>query len=501
MLQFAALVAALVTALVATSVTARAADLTTWTDTALAPYLAEQLTAHPRFRGETVVFVALESGRPAPVTNELALALRDRIVDAVIDRPGITIGWQTRPAGRGDAADSDCSRDRIHYFVGIEVVRLIDRRHRVTMRVLDAEEQSWVTGTAKSWEGRLTTGQRRAFEKPRHDEFFRGERDVPFTVDQTDMLATHLAHNLACALLQQVQGEYVIARKPQPDPALPLAGTIELVSNNLAGNAALRIATSSAPANSVLTGKAHRIVGDLYQYWATLVPADGSTPLPAVSASAYVRVDVPAAAPASTTVATPRIPTPLDAPRTDVARNHALLAPVRILEPRQRRSCYRAGSYEWKQRLVNADHEIQRGECFVLATRAHRNSTIFLLNFQVNDGLVALSSGRCGQSSTAVAARAGEELVFPSAGDPRPSASTWQGQQGVESFYAIAVTDEEARRDVAGLIDRLPSRCTLSPVDGLSGSALRQWLADFDRSLQRLQNRVDWQAVRIRHSL
>jgi hypothetical protein len=137
----------------------------------------------------------------------------------------------------------------------------------------------------------------------------------------------------------------------------------------------------------------------------------------------------------------------------------------------------------------------------VLATRAHRDATIFLLNFQVNNGLVALSSGRCGRSSTGLAARAGEELVFPTLDDPRPSASTWQGRRGVESFYAIAVGDEDARRDMAVLIDRLPSRCTLSPVDGLSGNALRQWLAEFDSSLRRLQDRVDWQAVRIRHSL
>ena len=37
-----------------------------------------------------MVFVALDNGAPAPVTNALVLALRDRLVNTLIDQPGIT---------------------------------------------------------------------------------------------------------------------------------------------------------------------------------------------------------------------------------------------------------------------------------------------------------------------------------------------------------------------------------------------------------------------------
>ena len=50
----------------------RSTDLATWTEGELIPYIESQLTEHPRFKGETVVFVALADGVPAPVTNALA---------------------------------------------------------------------------------------------------------------------------------------------------------------------------------------------------------------------------------------------------------------------------------------------------------------------------------------------------------------------------------------------------------------------------------------------
>jgi len=471
----------------------RPTTLTGWMDRELVPYLADQLAEHPRFEGETVVFVAFDDGAPAPSTNALVLALRDRLIDTLDDTPGIVIGWQT---GRGGAqwnvGDIDCTRDAVHYYIGLEVAPLLDGRHRVNMRVLDAEDQSWVAGTGKTWEGRLTSAQRRAFEQALTDEYFRGERDVPFSATQTDMLAAHLAHELACKLLRQTDGEYVIAAAESAvaSAATPLAGTIELVGNNLAGTPSLQISSRTDSANAILEGKAHHIDGDLYQYWVTVTPGSDRPRLPTISASAYVRVSVAAAKRVTARDAVAQV-----APRA----NAALLAPIRVLEPRQRRACYQGGSSRWRQQLVTADFTVRRGECFLLQTHANRNATVFLLNYQVSRGLVRLSGDQCGPATRTITALAGERLQFPATGDRRPSASAWQGTQGVESFYVVAVSDPEAAREVDMLIDRLPSRCTLSAADGLHGSELRDWLHTFGAVVDRWQNRVDWQAVRVEH--
>lgn len=482
----------------------RSTDLASWTERELTPYIESQLTEHPRFKGETVVFVALDDGVPAPVTNGLVLAIRDRIVSAVVDKPGISIGWQPE----FDLKDRiDCTRDAAHYFIGLETTRLIDGRYRVTMRVLDVEDQGWVTGSGMTWEGRLTSAQKRAFDQSLTDEYFRGRRDAPYDASQTDVLAARLAHDLACALVRQVAGEYVIAAAPTGDSPLP--GTIELVRNNLAGNPALLVSTNDSDANAILEGKAHHITGDLYQYWVTVTANGGTTQLPAVSASTYVRL--PAVASVNTQAASARAPTParvtpapeprVDIPVAALPPANGLLMPISVLEPRQRRACYRGGSEQWKEQLVTADFRVARGECFLLQTRAGRDAAVFLLNYQVRHGLVRLSDSRCSNAPTRYRLNAGEPLQFPAPGDARPSASAWQGQRGIESFYAVAVTEPSLAREVGALIGRLPARCTLSARDGLTGSRLDDWLEDFGSLVERGSSSIDWQAVRIEHVL
>ncbi|MFW2403696.1 MAG: hypothetical protein ACN4GT_02940 [Gammaproteobacteria bacterium] len=479
----------------------RSTDLADWTEGDLIPYIESQLTSHPRFKGETVVFVALDDGAPAPVTNGLVLAIRDRIVSTVADKPGISIGWHPEYDIKGRV---DCTRDAAHYFIGFETTRLIDGRYRVTMRVLDVEDQSWVTGSGMTWEGRLTSAQKRAFEQSLTDEYFRGQREAPFDASQTDVLAARLAHDLSCALVRQVAGEYVIASSLTDDATLP--GTIELVRNNLGGNPALLVATSKDEANAVLEGKAHHITGDLYQYWVTVNSYGENNQLPAVTASAYVRLPAVSSAKVAVDPRRPSRVTPapeqrIKAPAATWPRAGGLLAPISVLEPRQRRACYRAGSEQWKEQLVMADYRVGRGECFLLQTRVDRDAAVFLLNYQVRHGLVRLTDSRCSNAPTRHRLSAGQPLQFPGPGDARPSASAWQGQRGVESFYAVAVTDPALAREVGAVIGKLPARCSVSARDGLTGSQLDAWLQELGTLMERGRSSVDWQAVRIEHFL
>ncbi|MFQ5634559.1 MAG: hypothetical protein ACE5G3_04410 [Gammaproteobacteria bacterium] len=479
---------------------ARGTDLIGWTDRQLIPHVTDRLTEHPRFRGETVVFIALEGGAPAPVTNALVLALRDRLVDAIIDAPGVSIGRQTRhDAAQPDAAHVDCTRDAVHYYFGLEAVRLVDGRHRVTLRILDVEDQSWVSGVGKTWEGRLTSAQRRAFEQRRTDADFLGDRDVPFSASQTDMLAAHLAHDLACALARQTRDGYTIAATSPADSASPLAGIIELVRNNLAGHPSLRITAGESAANAMLEGKAHRIAGELHQYWITVTPRAGSKQVPAVSASAYVHVPAPNADRSRTVDPRPPVSAYPAEPSPPPDRSEPFLSPIRVFEPRQRRACYRAGSSRWKRQLVPADYTVGRGECFLLQTRAHRDASVLLLNYQVDRGLVRWPGSGCSAASKMIEVRAGQQLRFPAAGDARPSASAWQGREGLESFYAVAVGNREAALELEELIEAVPARCTVSAREGLSGTGLRDWLAAFAGFMDHWQGDVHWQAIRIRH--
>jgi len=479
------------------------ADLVTWSDQELAPYVTNLLTEHPRFKGETVVFVALENNTPAPVTNALALALRDRLVDTIVDRPGITIGWQSASEqALHEGTNVDCTRDTVHYFLGLEVVQLMEGEYRVTLRVLDAQDRSWVSGTSQTWAGRLSRKQKKAFKQVMTDDYFRGSREVPFSSTQPDILAAQLAHELSCKLLRQVAGEYVITpadEAQQSGTGSPLAGTLALVRNNLAGNPALQITSQASAANASLAAKAHPIVGDLHQYWVTITPTRTDLALSPVSVSAYVRLAPSPRTPVAVSGA-PTSPTPVPVSQLPAERMTGdLVSPLRVVEPRKRRSCYRANSARRKHRLVTADHTIGRGDCFFLQTRTERDAAVFLLNYQVIHGLVNLSGRACDQSASWLRARAGETLLFPAANEGRPSASAWQGHAGLESFYVIAVSDPAVARELGTLIDQLPSRCALSATQGLIGPELQAWLVDLGEFSDRWQHPMQWQAVRVEH--
>ncbi|MDH3453170.1 MAG: hypothetical protein OEN20_12200, partial [Gammaproteobacteria bacterium] len=67
-----------------TTAESREKDLDRWMDRELIPHVRQQLLVHPRFKGETVMFVVLKDSAPTPVSNALALSLRDRLLDAAV---------------------------------------------------------------------------------------------------------------------------------------------------------------------------------------------------------------------------------------------------------------------------------------------------------------------------------------------------------------------------------------------------------------------------------
>ncbi|NOR66606.1 MAG: hypothetical protein GQ528_04545, partial [Woeseiaceae bacterium] len=276
-----------------TSAAARQPDLGTWLERDLTPFVSEQLTTHPRFKGELVRFVVFKDGYPAPRSDALAVSLRDRLADAVINVPGVRVGWtytasDTSREQSGTAID--CSKDAVHYYIGLEVSEAGNDQYKVDLRALDLEDRSWATGFAMSWQGTLSRSERSALHRVAADQSFRGQRAVQFSDSQPDLLAAYLAHDLGCALLRQVSGEYLVTLEPDDQQTVPLDGVVELVSNNLSGNQAMQVTADADRANAVLRGKAHHIDGDLYQYWITVAPTDSSSELPALSASAYVHL-------------------------------------------------------------------------------------------------------------------------------------------------------------------------------------------------------------------
>ena len=491
----------------------REKDLDRWVDRDLVPYVQQQLQKHPRFRNETVMFVVLRDNAPASASNALALSIRDRLLDAAVATPGVEIGWQQ---GRGgtpvDSHPQDCARSDVHYYIGVELTQRLDSSYAVDIRALDLEDRNWVTGFGRQWQGRLSTTQRQAMRQPRIDETFIGGRDVPFTLSQTDLLAAQLAHKLSCTMQRRVSDEYVVAMEQGEPTAQGLDGTVELISNNLAGRQALILSKDPKRANAVLSGKAHRIDGVLFQYWLTVTPKTEADDVSPVSASAYIILpesaqDVApvAAAPAINDV---RVEQPV---KTAAVRpvsisipnagKDALIAPLRIAAPGSAAAC-RGGGFGIREASFMIDSE----PCSLLETEANADSVVFVLQHQANHGLVRLADRECRDRTTAQIIRSGESMSFPIAKTTTArynwnETHEWSLDPDTDTYYAVVVSDAKVARRIANHIDALPMRCSAAARNGLKDEALRDWLSEFAMMTARSSEYVDWRGIRVRDVL
>lgn len=448
-------------------------DIEQWLEREAVPFVQQRLLEHPRFKGETVMFVVLDDNAPATVSNSLALSLRDRLLDAAIDTPGVTIGWRQ---GRSDAHHGtetiDCTRDDVHYYIGLELSQQLDNSYSVKLRALDLDERSWVSGFGKSWRGHLSMTQRQAVRQHKADDTFLGARDVPFAADQNDLLARHLAHELSCALLRQTGGDYVVPADHAAAANDSFGNTVELVSHNVAANSAIQFTSNAEFANAEISGKAHRIDDSLFQYWLTVTPTVADSELSSLSVSAYMlRPEA-------------RYNDAVAMAEDAVRERHDYVVPVRTT-------------------VRMPDH--QRG--VLIGTNSFAaDAVVFFIQHQPHFGLVRLDDGVCRERTMARVVRAGDPLRFPLAHAHSQSsevidASKWYVTPLRNTYYAIAISDERSARHVANHLDQLPIRCSVSTRPGLTGQALRHWLDEFSILAASAAQFIDWRAIEIKDVL
>jgi len=139
--------------------------------------------------------------------------------------------------------------------------------------------------------------------------------------------------------------------------------------------------------------------------------------------------------------------------------------------------------------------------CFALQVSSHEDAVAFVLNHQLNHGLVRLAPGRCSSAGSARIVRNDASLQYPLPNLSVGSwlhADSWSLEPREDTYFVLASKDTRAARALAAHIDRLPGRCGESLRAGLEGTALREWLDELNRIANHWEQSIDWQAVRIR---
>lgn len=475
----------------------RNADLDTWLARDLLPYVRQQLTTHPRFRNESFRFVVMRDDSPQSEGSALAIGIRDRLRDSLIDEPGIRITWQADQPGVGLAAGSaglDCTKNQASYFIGIELNENSPGQISVSVRALDVGERAWVPEFGRAWQGPVNYGQRRELRIIAPDPTFRGERYAPWDSSETDLMAAHLAYELGCSLLRQTAGEYVLAEMSSAPESTADNPLVELVGYNLTGIPSLQFSSTSEASNAAIEGKAHQVDNDLYQYWITITPKDASSELVALSADAYIRIP-------DDYTAAKLVPEAIyEFPKVE----DGFLASLRIVQLSQQRMCLSESRGLAGAANSGASRRYAEEDCYALQLQSKDDAVVFFLNHQLNNGLVRLADKSCSARSTARIAKSNQDLRFPLPLESLRSGSwsvaeNWFLHPDKDTYYALASSNSRAARVLARHIEQLPGRCTASIRGGLEGDELRRWLEELNEIVDRWESEIDWQSIRVRN--
>jgi len=159
-------------------------SLGAWIEREVSPMLSKLLTNHPRFKGEPIKIMAMSDGFPITVSNKLTNQIREQLTQDLLSGAEVKIVFDD---------NNRCRPVKVNTILGIEVQKLYAGNHRVSLAMVDIEEGIWLNGTNISWNGKLTSGQRRAFKAS-------VERRVAASI-----LASYQTSEIAEALYSQLQ--------------------------------------------------------------------------------------------------------------------------------------------------------------------------------------------------------------------------------------------------------------------------------------------------------
>jgi hypothetical protein len=424
--------------------TAASSELLGWVDVELAPYLVEQLSRHPRFKGEPVLLVATDGADVSPEIDALTASVRERLLDRLLQNNGVSVAWRPSvpPAEhhrRSPAPVCDVGY-RAQYFIGLDIAPLPGGEHRLSVRALDRRGEGWVAGFGKSWQGRLLPEERRALGRRQPDEYLRGLRSLPFEPSQLDLLAGYLARNLDCLLVEKGAGGSRVWVGDRPEASAADRRLQILVERYLGRESQLTLVEAPEQAEVTVSAELRPIHDGLHQAWLTASAGGAAEYEVAVNTDGYIVLADPAPAYAAATGSDPR----------------ALLSGLRS------------------------------GAAGAVELDLYADAYLFGIAVGTDGGLQRLSPGGCGTDSAALRPLAGGRVYRMTA-----------GASPAGSVYALATRDGPAADRLRDRLEALPSVC--EGRSSLPGDSVRAdaWLRALARDLRELGVRVDWQGLRL----
>ncbi len=487
--------------------------LAEWLDEDLIPYLVQQFSQHPRFKGQPILLVRMHNDDVQPHIDELTEHIRAKIVDALVKKPGLDLYWRpaTRPHNHHQSlADISCGDYRkIHYYIGIDCrLTRLDQKLEVRVRALNLAERKWVAGFGRSWQGPPTAAQLAALKREHPDAYLRGLRPLPFTANQPDLMASYLARNLSC-LFQQGDADDLLVHVEGPSAESPVffKTTLKLVGKYLARFREVEVTDDPGRANVSVIATIHSIHQSLYQIWIAAMDRRQKKYLPGAETEAYVLIDPPEQrlmadshqdqAPALA---------PVDRP---AERPRSLISAFRLITSADPQACATAAPWQAGTRRLDTDERLPTGSCLAVEIRLARPARIYLLAQDATGELTRLFPSNCQDfQMLAPVLASGRRFRFPPLSDAGKRVLELQGTPGMERIYAIAVTTPDLADRFEYRLDQLQGLCApgRSLPEELSARGRRssyerveRWQQYLKHLAARYPENLEWREFRFWH--
>ena len=495
-----------------------APTLQQWTEQELSPYLVKELAEHPRFKQQPIILVDMHGEQVEPQIDNLTATLRDQIFNKLLQNNGVNLIWQASNNSlqhQRSLQTLEChAKQKARFYIGFDIKPVSDQ-FQVSVKALDPEQERWVSGFGKSWQGSLSKQQQQQLKQTQTDEVLRGLRPLPFSEQQIDLLAGYLAKNVSCLLQQSSLEKLAIYPESTTQQNVFLHNTLSLVGHYLSRFNEVQIVSQAKKANIILKIENHRIDKDLHQLWLVAENKTTGENLKGIDTAAYVNLSTATLVnrpPAP--LAPPKKPQPIrtPAPLAPPQKPQPMRPPAPLIAPQQKprpappRDLVQAQpvtahlfkrlylirpigesfcqtSNPWVMGEYQLTKQSTPTSCFGLNISLNQSAEVFLIN--ENQGQYARLLPDNAQ--TRFQLFAGEQIRYPESNlftlDPKSKA---------ETIHAIAVNQPQVANKLRNILRAMPICCE----QGYASTAY--WKHRLERLRQQYGEYIDWQRLEIR---
>ncbi|KRT55312.1 hypothetical protein [endosymbiont of Ridgeia piscesae] len=448
---------------------ATSSSLDRWIEQQLIPHLQQRLTREPRLMGQPILIGGLRAGQISPLGDQLSHSIARRLTQGLLPQRSINLlSFNATDKWRFYSRQRACAETpEVHYLLGIEMERQPGAQLSVSVRILDLQENRWVSGVGLQWRGSADAAQLALSRQAHHDEALRGLRRLPFRADQPDLAAHRLASDLACQIRQLSLTSPQLYLEQQQDSDRRL----QLVGHCLSRLGRVHLTRHKEEADLVMQAQSLPVSTSLSQYWVTLKPLEAEAAPLDIGSSIY----------SLQTVGEPQ-------------QSGVKQPVVRILSPTSEQLCDSPNPWQSGMQQIAAHRTERIPGCFAIEIEAAADELVFAFKQTGGQRLLRLSPSSCLSLS-----------VQPSAEQPRrrlrlPSAharpALFSARRPERYILLLAKRGEPATR-LSRHLAQLADPCDQDEQPVISREQQRLWLEALEQIVDQHPQTISWRALEI----